>query len=275
MNYVPLSVVTLLEILETSAGDFYRLSAMIGQIVILLENNQVNTDNARIVIASLGEMERLCTALNLPFALLQLKKIKEFLSDPKSDPAAALRPLVVEMHTRVCEELDGRFFLVVPHENVGKYVQAQPLFGAEVEAKFPSVSYEIREAGKCLALSRSTAGAFHSVRCLEAGVRAMSRCLAIPDPIKARDRTWGNVLNAIKSEITRRWAPNMLNHGPDNELFENAHAALAAMQNPWRNSTMHLDQTYTLEDANHIFEIVGGFMRKIASRMDEQGLPLA
>ena len=47
------------------------------------------------------------------------------------------------------------------------------------------------------------------------------------------------------------------------------------MQNPWRNGTMHLDQVYTPEDARHIFEVVGGFMRKLASRMDEDGLPLA
>ncbi|MGB8901471.1 MAG: hypothetical protein WCC90_20505 [Methylocella sp.] len=63
--------------------------------------------------------------------------------------------------------------------------------------------------------------------------------------------------------------------GGDAELFDNAYAALAGMQNPWRNSTMHLDQVYTPEDARHIFEIVGGFMRKLASRMDEDGLPLA
>lgn len=38
---------------------------------------------------------------------------------------------------------------------------------------------------------------------------------------------------------------------------------------------MHLDQIYTAKDAAHVLEIVGGFMRKLASRMDEDGLPLA
>jgi hypothetical protein len=61
----------------------------------------------------------------------------------------------------------------------------------------------------------------------------------------------------------------------DGEFFDNAFAALAAMQNPYRNSTMHLDQKYTSEEASHIFEVVGGFMKKLASRMDEDGLPLA
>jgi hypothetical protein len=45
------------------------------------------------------------------------------------------------------------------------------------------------------------------------------------------------------------------------------------MQNPYRNATMHLDQKYTEEEAKHIFEIVKGSMRKLASRCDENGDP--
>ena len=71
----------------------------------------------------------------------------------------------------------------------------------------------------------------------------------------------------------RRWPPALTRNGGDDQLFETAYAALAGMQNPWRNSTMHLDQVYTLEDARHIFEIVGGFMKKLASQVDENGEP--
>jgi hypothetical protein len=61
----------------------------------------------------------------------------------------------------------------------------------------------------------------------------------------------------------------------DGQFFEEAYAALAAIQNPYRNATMHLDQKYTPEEARHVFEMVGGFMRKVSSRMDENGMPLA
>lgn len=61
----------------------------------------------------------------------------------------------------------------------------------------------------------------------------------------------------------------------DGEFFDNAYAALAAMQNPWRNATMHLDQQYTQEEARNILEIVRGFMRRLASRMDEDGKSFA
>lgn len=47
------------------------------------------------------------------------------------------------------------------------------------------------------------------------------------------------------------------------------------MQNPYRNSTMHLDSVYTEDDARMVFNLVRGLIQKIASRMDENGLPLA
>lgn len=65
---------------------------------------------------------------------------------------------------------------------------------------------EIKEAGRCLGLGRSTAGAFHAIRCLEAGIRAIARSLGIPDPTKGADRSWPKLLRAIESDIEKRWS---------------------------------------------------------------------
>jgi hypothetical protein len=73
-------------------------------------------------------------------------------------------------------------------------------------------------------------------------------------------------------DIMQRTASRMTGDG---RLFEDAYAALAAMQNPWRNATMHLDQKYTEEEAAYIFTVVRGFMGKLAARCDENGLPKA
>ncbi len=56
---------------------------------------------------------------------------------------------------------------------------------------------------------------------------------------------------------------------------EETYAALAATQNPYRNATMHLDHKYTEDEAQNLFEIVKGFMNRIADRMDENGDPKA
>lgn len=180
-----------------------------------------------------------------------------------------------ELGNRIVDALKGRFALLMSEEEAELFDPLNPLFGDEVATKFSSIVYEIDESAKCLALGRSTASAFHSIRSLEAAIRAISRCLSIPDPTRAADRNWGAMLKKINAEIERRWPGSSNRISGDGAFFDGSYAALAAMQNPYRNSTMHLDQKYTLDEAHHIMEIVKGFMKKIALRMDEDGQPLA
>ncbi|MBP7065434.1 hypothetical protein [Ferrovibrio sp.] len=171
-------------------------------------------------------------------------------------------------------DLESRVLLSIDPSSISFYRQDEPLFGALVFQRFPSIEYDIQEAGKCLALGRSTACAFHSLRCLEAGILAISRCLSIADPVTGGERNWGTRISKIKAAYEAKWTNASRLHG-DGHIFESFHAALAAMTNPWRNATMHLEKKYTEEEARHLFRIVEGFMKKIAIRMDENGLPLA
>ncbi len=155
------------------------------------------------------------------------------------------------------------------------FAPKEPLFGAKVDLQFPSVIDEISEAGKCYALGRSTACAFHAIRCLEGGIRAISRCLGIPDPTRGADRSWFNILRSIKGAIDQKWPKAADRMDGDGATFEDLYAALAGMQNPWRNATMHLDQKYTEEEARDVFDVVRAFMRRLANRCDENGQPLA
>jgi hypothetical protein len=61
----------------------------------------------------------------------------------------------------------------------------------------------------------------------------------------------------------------------DGELFDGLYVSLDAVKNPWRNSTMHIDNKYTDDEAEHVFAAAKGFMKKLASRMDENGEPKA
>ncbi|NTJ64796.1 hypothetical protein G6M50_27750 [Agrobacterium rhizogenes] len=185
-----------------------------------------------------------------------------------------LEELLTDFRNRLYDALKRPRFLVLNARERSLFEPGAPHFGADVPVKFDSISYDIDEAGKCLALGRGTASVFHSLRCLEATIRAISRSLKIPDPTKGPDRSWANALRKIKEEMDRRWPPSGRLSG-DGRLFEDIYAALAAIQNPWRNATMHLDQKYTEEEAKHIFEVVGGLIRKVASRLNEDGHPLA
>lgn len=184
---------------------------------------------------------------------------------------------IQRLHGRINDEFRLRAVLLLPEDREAYYVAQFP-FGEEVQKKFGRRgNYEIEEASKCLALGRSTACAFHLIRTVECGIDAIRRCLRIPAPIKSADKTWGAILGLIEKEIGCR--DNLAHASPwmrldDKRLFTQMHAAAALIKN-WRDPTMHLEMTYTDVDAVHLFSLTKGFMQKVASRLDEDGLPVA
>jgi hypothetical protein len=101
--------------------------------------------------------------------------------------------------------------------------------------------------------------------------------LGIPDPIKAAERNWGAILRNVKIELDRRNAAGGSGWSTpsDRQFFDEAYVSLDAVRNTWRNSTMHVESKYNEEETEHILSAVRGFMRKLASRLDENGLPYA
>lgn len=137
---------------------------------------------------------------------------------------------------------------------------------------FSESTYEIDEASKCIALNRTTAAVFHLMRIMELGIKAISRCLGIPDPSKPTEKNWGLMLNKIKTAIDLK---NGKLSEDDQVFFKDAYASLDAVKNAWRNSTMHIENKYTDEEAEHIFIVVKEFMKKVSLRMDQDGNPQA
>lgn len=148
-------------------------------------------------------------------------------------------------------------------------------FGDLVSEKFPSLTFNINEAGKCLALSRWTAGAYHAILCLEAGVRAIARHLSIPDPMTGAGRNWSAVSRSIEDEMKKRWPMKSDQLRADYLGLDRVYGALKATVNPYRNETMHLSSRYDEHEAAHIFEMAKGILQQVAMICDEEGLPLA
>jgi hypothetical protein len=277
--------------LELKAASFYGvtsgLQTLRSRVARLIEMEFERSNDGGVIVSFKTDpvnatyMQEQATELLINLEVLEAemstipaRKMLEAVSDPRGFLWSHVLSLSEKVHERLIDELSLVKVFVLEKSMANFYEQPSPLFGSEVDAKFPSASYEIEEAGKCLALGRTTASAFHSIRCLEAGIRAIARCLGISDPTKGAERSWMIILRTIKAEIDRRWPPSHIHRG-DADFFGDAYASLSGMQNPWRNATMHLDQTYTTEHARHILDVVGGLMKKLASRLDERGEPKA
>ncbi|WP_439542840.1 hypothetical protein [Hyphomicrobium sp.] len=180
---------------------------------------------------------------------------------------------------RIPTDLEERNALIVPGHKVDLYDQSTPLFGGDVDLKFKRRGrHEIAEAGKCLALERPTACVFHLMRLVEIGLESIRTSLGLPRPTKGQHKAWGAALDVIKTEIEAREKLTHLRQWTDladKKFFDGAHMMLVAIKNGCRDDTMHIESTYTDDEATHLFALTKGFMQKVASRLDENGLPLA
>jgi hypothetical protein len=138
---------------------------------------------------------------------------------------------------------------------------------------FPSGSFEIEEAAKCVALGRYTASVFHGMRMLEIGIRALAKRLGIPDPTKPSEKNWAKILSAIKNQIDQLWPSTARLANSEGAAFEGLYAHLDAVRNPWRNATMHVETIYAPHEALHIIRCAAFFMTELAKLTDEDGVP--
>jgi hypothetical protein len=136
-----------------------------------------------------------------------------------------------------------------------------------VAQNFPSVSHEITEAGKCLALGRNTACVFHLMRIVEVGLRTLTSVLRVR--VKKTKPTWNDFLVAIENRI--KPTPPKKNPWQKHEGFvSEAVIYIRDMSKAWRNPLAHeISVFYDEEDARVIFQHVETLMRHLATRLRE------
>jgi hypothetical protein len=278
---------SLWDMLSFNAADFYEVTMSMRHTMTSLQDEQSKPGGIpsytpiddkvflKIMIRRGEELKESLAVLGTRLTIMAVDELQEKLKglyptmeglgDGYSDIAVTLR-----------RELTLTKLLALDSREQEWFEPSSPLFGADFAGKFKADgAFELDEAAKCLALGRPTAATFHLMRIMEVGIRALARSLQIPDPIKPAERNWGIVLKAIWSGIEAKWPTDASRISGDGSLFEDLHASLDAVKNPWRNATMHVEKKYTGDEAVHIFHAVSGFMKKLSSRMDEDGLPLA
>jgi hypothetical protein len=277
--------------LKFNATAFYQVTTALQRLTTMLQERGLDkhegTPNGGVIVHLVDDPVAVETmrgrARELQSSLLTLgtrqtskaadRLIHAVSGDSFSNPE--LVSLHREIDSRLTDELSDITLLTLSSKERDFFEPPDPLFGVEFEAKFPSALFELDEAGKCFALGRATAAVFHLMRMMEIGVRAVARSLQISDPTRPAEKNWGNILREVKSGIAVKWPNAAALAVGDGKVFGALHASLDAVKNPWRNSTMHVENKYTDEEAEHIFFAVKGFMKNLASRMDENGLPLA
>ena len=149
----------------------------------------------------------------------------------------------------------------MPSKQADFYRQNQ-LFGPTVATKFPSVEFDIIEAGNCFAMGRGTACVFHLMRIMEVGVQTFGSALGVPLP---EEKEWQAILNLIKSKINAETdlRPKK-NKDPEIVLWSQIHAHLGSVKLGWRNRVMHPHDKYTMDEAEDLIGHVKAYMKSLA-----------
>lgn len=251
--------------LKFHAEEFVAALHTLNRLEQLIDREDSRSVLASLLAESVSDLERELSAIGLPVTAKAVERLSQELAGSVINPAT-VKMNIRDIRYRMKDELGSVLFLAIMKHKT-KFEATSPLFGDGVNDNFPSAAEDIEEAGKCLALERSTACVFHSMRVLEIGLRALAAELSVPVAIE----NWNTLLNDIEKEIRARksqganatWKPD------DETYFSDAVTSFFAFKNAWRNHTMHKRASYSPEKAEEIYVAVRAFMKHLAVRIKE------
>jgi hypothetical protein len=160
-------------------------------------------------------------------------------------------------------ETRSKLYLFVGMKGATLWSPNESLFGAAVDTNFSSAVEDIEEAAKCLAVDRGTACVMHLMRATEVPLKALAGALNV-----GPQNDWGSYIRKIDEELGDRLKATG-KRTADEAFYSHASMSFERVKRGWRNSTMHVDQTYTVERAQEIFDATKSFMRHLATRLKE------
>jgi len=276
---VAAETVSLLEMLEINGQSFMNAVQEMRRIQVIMDQEA----NAQFLNASIDESIRprfssdvagmivSIQELHAVTTLMAARRLEWNLNQNPGFTFKDLRDAMTDIGSRLNDELSMVKMFVVNPQNSMWFQPGTFLLGQMVADRFPSMVFELEEAGKCFALGRSTASAFHSMRSLEIAIRALAAFLGVPDPLRPAERNWAYVLKTIKESMDERYPANCRMPGSEGATVEALYASLDAIKNPWRNATMHTENVYQPHEANHIMQCLLVFMGRLATVCDETG----
>ena len=259
--------VSLLEIM-------YRLNFGHVTDVLSVFESLKKSDDAEISLASTQSIEQWSKLLddlvpNLEWlgftaSLASLRLLRNELNREIRMPGE-IRRRVDQLRESLINEFDGTYVLALSTHEAARLRADEP-FGAEVTNAFPSATYDIDEATRCLAFGRATATVFHLMRVMEAGLKAFGRRVGVDTK---PNLGWGAIISKADKQLGLPKNEREADWIEDEAFLSEASAMLKAVMTAWRHPTTHLEKIYTEEQAERIWGAVRGFMQQLATKLHE------
>jgi hypothetical protein len=257
----PNGLISLLAMYRFQAHHFVAISNTLGQAMMELQSERIPQDRTMGAIgSSCGLLLKHCEELELVLAAAHIKRFGESLNEHSyyRDMHSAL----LEIQQRVWDELESSTLFALAQGDARYYADGNcpPI----VLERFPDATFDITEAGKCLALDRPTACVFHLMRVTEYGLQAIGKVLGMNDPRP----NWEPVIAKIDSDLKLPFKERKSKDSTD--LLANISAQMHAVKIAWRNRVMHVEKKHTPEEARDIYSATCALMRYLAETLPQE-----
>jgi hypothetical protein len=237
-----------------SAAAFYEIAATLQEMRHADETETKIATDSSLAEEFLPRLEKLCAGIGLRLSEKAIVKMRRSLASENGLVVHDFQIWIPELHRRITDEMEEKLFLYIPSDRAALYGQTAP-FGNDVSIKFPTIEFDVVEAGNCYACGRGTAVVFHLMRVMEVGVQEFGKKLGVP---LVNEKVWQVILNETEKAV------KLLPRGPQIVEMNQALAMLHAVKLAWRNEVMHPKDTYTLEEADNLIRQVRIFMEQLA-----------
>ncbi len=130
---------------------FVDATSLIGQLIALVQTQKFSSFNDKGKKEITDALDRLidqAIALGLPLSRISADRLRVEINKENFN-RAILRHSMVELQYRLTDEIDSTYLLSLSRRERDLYEPTLPLWGMELSLKFPSITYEIDESGKC------------------------------------------------------------------------------------------------------------------------------
>jgi hypothetical protein len=268
------------EMEQFSAKAYYKLGCLLERVKVQYANARNGGDpsfsgSAADVQLKSGEsiglaefmsaVDGICKDIGLDYAAHQAGEVW------KNAPQMTHRQVVTAIESldkAIQFEMQRNVFLWIGPSRKELYLQHE-LFGLQVGANFPSIQFDMVEAGNCYAVGRWTGCVFHLMRVLEVGLSVLGNVFGV----SLAHTNWAPAIEQIESKIREIHKDPAWKALPDckeqQEFYAQAASHFGILKDAWRNYTAHARGKYTEDEAKLILLNVKAFMQKLSQRLSE------
>ncbi|MGA7563059.1 MAG: hypothetical protein WBW55_07655 [Desulfobaccales bacterium] len=263
-------LVSLLSMLEKHADDYVQMGKLVQYIIdyaaaIIMPDVQLTDDEMKMINGQLFIMATHAATLEMD---VSVNMIHETFNNYKivtptwrqvgSELEYLARTIIAELKSRT-------LFYIWSHRL--PYYKGENLLTKETLESFPSVNWDMEEAGKCFATERFTAAVHHLMQVAEYGLISFAEFCEIPEKQRSN---WNTALNQIDKGMREKTIPNLLNMTKDDEQYYTEVASwLRNVKTAWRNPVSHIPIIYDEAKALELFGAVKSLMHHLSKRFKE------